>query len=119
MVNATDLQVLKPVIVQETVVDAFASSTILVDILEQFGISGDGRMKPEIPVVLDIYRTSIAARRTFGFIRACVQPAAFQRTAVFVGILHGIVAPWNHPASVPAVRMAFFIKSDVLRIELG
>ena len=61
MADAANFQVLEPVIVQETVVDPFTSGTVLIDILELVGIPRDRRVEPEVPMVLDIGRPSVAA----------------------------------------------------------
>lgn len=57
-----DLQVLETVVVQETVIDPFASGTVLVDVLKQVRVPWDGCMEPEVTVFFDVYSPAVSAR---------------------------------------------------------
>ena len=56
-----DLQVLKTVVVQKTVIDPFASGPVHVDVLKQAGIPWYGRMEPEVGVFFDIYGSAVSS----------------------------------------------------------
>lgn len=65
-----DLQVLETVVVQKTVIDPFASGSVLVDVFKQVGVPRDGCMEPEVTVFFDVYSPAVSTRRTFLFIGA-------------------------------------------------
>ncbi len=58
--------------------------------------------------------TPIAVRGALGGMRALLNPAAFERAAVFMGIFDRVIFPWVHFMPCPAERMAFLVESDVI-----
>ena len=119
MILSPDLQMLQTIIIEDTVVDPFTGSTLAVGFFIKVGIPGDTGMETQVGMVFDINSPAITALGTFLFIGAGINPAAFQRAAIFMGLFYWIVSPWTHFVPCPAQRMPLFIESNVIRCVFG
>ena len=76
MIPAAYFQTLQAIVIENPVVDAFTGGTLLVNILILLGIPGDARLETEVSFILYVDRAPIAARGTFGGVRAFLDTAA-------------------------------------------
>ncbi len=114
MVRAVYFQVLQAVVIEDPVVQALTSSALLVNIPILLGIPWDAWLEAQVPFVLYVDGAPIAARGALGGMGALLDPAAFERAAVFMGIFARVISPWTHFVPRPAERMAFLVESDVI-----
>ncbi len=96
------------------VVHTLTGSTFPVNIPILLGIPWDAWLEAQVPFVLYIDGTPIAAWGALGGMRTLLNPAAFERAAVFMGIFARVISPWTHFVPRPAERMAFLVESDVI-----
>ena len=69
--------------------------------------------------MIDINRPAITALGAVLFKETGIDPAAFQRAAIFMSLFDRIVSPWAHFVPGPAQRMSLFIESNVIRCVFG
>lgn len=113
MILSTYFQMLQAVIVQDAVIDTFTGCAFAVYLPVFFGIPLDTGMEAEVIVILYVDSAPIVSGGTFLCMGAGIYAAAFQRAAVFVSILYGIIAPWAHFMPGRAEGMPGFIKGNV------
>lgn len=113
VVFAPYFQVLQAVVIQNPVIGAFTGGTFSVYCFVLFGIPWDTGMKTQVPMILYVDGASVTAGGTILFMWTGTNTSAFERAAVFVCILYGIVAPWAHFMPGRAEGMPCFVKSNV------
>ncbi len=106
---------LQAVIIQDAVIDMFTGCAFAVYPLVLFGIPWNAGMEAEVTVILYVDGAPVVSGGTFFCKGAGIYAAAFQRAAVFVRILYGIIAPCAHFMPGRAEGMPGFVKSDVCR----
>lgn len=106
---------LQAVVVEDTVIDTLTGSTFAVYFPVFFGAPWNPGMETEVAVILYVDGTPIVSRGTCFCMGTGIYAAAFERAAVFVSILYGIVAPWAHFMPGRTERMPGFVESDVCR----
>ena len=104
---------LQAVIVQDTVIDTFTGRAFAVYLPVFFGIPWDAGMEAEVTVILYVDGAAIAAGGTCSGMGAGIYASTFQRAAVFMCILYGIITPWAHFMPGRTEGVPGFIKSDV------
>ena len=116
VVDTADLQFLEMVVVQESIVQTLACGALFVDGVVLFCTTRDTGIEPQVAMVFNIDCPSIELSATaLLFIRAGFNPSAPERAAVFMGILHRVIAPGYHFLIVTAERRPVFIESDIIR----
>lgn len=114
MIPAPYFQILQTVVIKDTVIDTLTCGTFAVYLLIFLRIPWDAGMETEICVVLYVDSAPIRAGGTFFCMWAGTDTAAFERAAVLVCVLNGIVAPRAHFVPGRAYGMPGFIKSNVI-----
>ena len=115
VIPAPYFQVLQAVVVQGAVVDTLTGCAFAVCFLVFLRISWNPGIETEVTVILYVDGASVAAWRTCPRIGTGINVAAFKRTAVFMRILYGVIAPWRHFMPCGAERMPIFIKCNISR----
>ena len=114
MIPSPYFKVLQTAVIEYAVIYPFAGSTFTVYIPVLLGIPGNTGLETQVSIVLYVDSTSITAGGTFCFMGTIPNAAASERTAVFMRIFYGIIAPWAHFVPRPAKGMPFLIKGDVI-----
>ena len=70
-------------------------------------------------MVFDINRPAITAPGAVLFMGAGIDPAAFQRAAIFMGLFDRVVSPWAHFVPSPAQRMPLFVEGNIIWCVFG
>lgn len=115
MIFSPYFQMLQAVVVEDTVIDTLTGRTFAVYFLVFFGIPWNPGMETEVTVILYVDGAPIVSGRTFFCMGAGIYASAFQRTAVFVCILYGAIAPWAHFMPGRAEGMPGFVKGNFCR----
>ena len=104
---------LQTVIVQDAVIDTLTRRPFPVYMSVFLGIPWNSGMETEVTVILYVDGAPIVSGGTIFSMGAGSNTSTFQRTAVFVGVFYGLIAPWAHFMAGRTEGMAGFVKSDV------
>ncbi len=114
MILSTYFQMLQAVVIEDTVIYPLTGSAFTVNVFVLPGIPRYTGQETKAAVVPYVNGAPIAARGTFGGMRAFPNAAAFQRAAVFMGIFGRVISPWTHFVPCSAKWTAFLAESDVI-----
>ncbi len=92
-----DAHIMQMVIIEHSVIDPFAGSAVIVDLLILFCSPWDRSIEADVPVRPGVDAAAIGRGGTFLPAWAGVSLAAGQRTAPFMGMLLFTVSPVDHP----------------------
>ncbi len=115
MILPTYFQMLQAVVIKDTVIYPLTGSALAVNIFVLLGIPRYTGLEAQVTVVLYVNGAPAAARGTFGGMRAILNASAFQRAAVFVRVFDRVIPPRAHFVARFAKRVAFLVKSDIVR----
>lgn len=109
------------IIIQDTIVDTFRCSTLLIYILISISTPRDVCVQPDVPLRPGFDNTSIfrrsAAAFAFCFVVFTIRTAPHLASNVSFGAV--IISVWGHRNSCRADRSAVFINTDVIMDGLG
>ena len=113
--SGMDAHAMKMVIIEHPVIEPFAGSTVVVDLLIFFRTSGHRGIEPDVPVRFRVDTAAIGRWGTFLFTRAGIHFATGKRAAPFTGMLLFTVPPVDHTVPGQAQGSAVFVNGDRIR----
>lgn len=110
-----DAHVVQMVVVKNPVIDPFAGSPVVVNLLICLSASGHRGIEPDVPVRLCVDTSSIGRRRTFLLAGAGFGFPAGKGTAPFAGMLLFTIAPVDHTQACHAKGSAVTVNGNRIR----